>query len=165
MRPGTHQPAVGQTWSLTNGQVGRYEITIQRIEPHPESGMLRAYGVSAAGHAMEVDVRTLRRGLRAAHLVKHADGTPAERRAEFRRDATCKPDTDRKPTVREYRPRGVVKRTELTEEERRILEMRAKDMSRAAIARELGLKTAEQVATREQNARDILAMQKLRAAS
>lgn len=165
MRPGHHEPAVGQTWLINDGMGRNYELTIQRLGLGP-SGISRAFGVTGGGKPSGVDVSTLRRGMRGSRLVRHADGTPVERPPEFQREHSRGPqEREWKPTVREYRPRGVVARSELTEQEKRILEMRGQGMTRTAIARELGLKNGEAVATREQNARDILAIQKMRAAS
>lgn len=158
------EPAVGQAWSLLFSGRFRFEFTIERIE-EDDKGVLRAYGRRPTGRNAVVDIKTLRRGLRGARLVRFADGTestapPKRTREELLAEPPSKPRTEHV-----YRPRGAPAQDEITPEMTRVLQMRAQGMTRPAIARELGAGcTEDRVRRLEEAARDIMLLRKVRAA-
>lgn len=162
---GAHtEPDVGQTWSLLGSGRSRYEFTIERIEDDGK-GVLRAYGRSAKGRPVMADVRTLRRGLRGARLVRFADGTSPTEAPKLTREQLLAEPPSKPRTERVYRPKGAPPQDEVTPEMTRVLQMRARGMSRPAIARELGDDcTEDRVRRLEEAARDIQLLRKVRAA-
>lgn len=159
------EPAPGQVWSVTSWGTGRYDLTIERIAKD-DAGVLRAYGTTPAGHPAMVDVKTLRRGLRGARIVRFADGSaPTEAPKLTREELLAEPPSKPRKT-KVYRPRGAPAQDEITPEMTRVLQMRARGMARPAIARELGGGcTEDRVKRLEETARDIMAMRKMRGAA
>jgi DNA-binding CsgD family transcriptional regulator len=152
------EPAVGQTWTAI-GVIGggRFEYTIDEIKLD-EAGQLRAYGHTASGRqALAISVDTMRKGLRGCRMLRHADGTEV---VPLPARATATP-TERSRLGREYRPRGTIKMRPITLEETQVVQLRAKGLTRRAVAEELGLGESA-VVRMEQNVREIREMMRLR---
>ncbi len=92
----------GQVWSIVAIMGGRTELSITRIEPPI------AHGVTPAGRALTIEVRTLAKHFRGARLLRNADGSePYSAPASAGYRAPAREKRSASDLVRTTSPRGV----------------------------------------------------------